>query len=94
MRRPTSREGRKDWEEKSLSIIGDFEPCDTSDFGKSFGPGEKVTTCVPYLAGGESAVESARFSPFDGPYELLDGQPLVGKPVSPFWTARAARPGP
>lgn len=67
-------------EGQSLSIIGDFEPCDTSDFGESFGPGEKVTTCVPYLAGGESAVESARFAPYEGPYGPLDGQPLVWNP--------------
>lgn len=67
-------------EGQSLSIIGDFPPCDSSDFGESFGPGETVTTCVPYLASGESVIESARFSPFEGPYELLDGDPLIWTP--------------
>ncbi len=61
---------------QSLSIIGDFEPCDSTDLGE-FGEGTTVTTCVPYLASGDAAVESATYRAYDSPYDSLDGEPIV-----------------
>lgn len=61
---------------QTLSIIGNFEPCNEEDFGE-FDADSKVSTCVPYLASGDAKVESAKWADYDSPYDSLDGDPIV-----------------
>lgn len=59
-----------------LGPIGDFEPCDSSDLGE-FGEGKTATTCIAFLARGETMVTGATYLAFDSPYAVADGQPLI-----------------
>jgi hypothetical protein len=61
---------------QTVSIIGDFEPCNTASMPAEVDEGETVTTC--YIVAGTEAVDfgSATYEPFEGDYSPSDGEPI------------------
>lgn len=61
---------------QTVSIIGDFEPCDTESMPSEVDEGATVTTC--YIVAGTEAVDfgSATFEPYEGDYSPRDGDPI------------------
>lgn len=63
---------------QSISIIGDFAPCDGETIPGDFADGQTFTTCVPWLAQESSEVNAAQYAQ-DGDYDSYDGKPVVWK---------------
>lgn len=61
---------------QTVSIIGDFEPCNTDSMPSEVDEGATATTC--YIVAGTEAVEfgAATFEPYDGDYSSSDGEPI------------------
>ncbi|WP_343920228.1 hypothetical protein, partial [Agrococcus citreus] len=61
---------------QTVSLIGDFAPCNTESFPSEIDEGATVTTC--YVVAGTEAVEfgSATYEPYEGDYSPSDGEPI------------------
>lgn len=66
-------------EAQALSIIGSWDKCDNVSFPGDFADGSSYSTCVPYLANQGTEVAGAQYAPYEGPYNTVDGAPVVWK---------------
>ncbi|MGM1030380.1 MAG: hypothetical protein ACQEWM_11035 [Actinomycetota bacterium] len=61
---------------QTVSLIGEFEPCNTASIPPEIDEGATVTTC--FIVAGTDAVEfgSATYEPYEGDYSPSDGEPV------------------
>ncbi|WP_141012557.1 hypothetical protein [Nocardioides sambongensis] len=62
---------------QALRVIGDWAPCDGVSAPRGFADGDSYSSCVPYLAKRSTEVDGAVYAPASGPYNSVDGAPVV-----------------